>query len=136
MNIPIKAIRLTLGVLARDNEAKEWKRIFHQATITDAALSHLETVNDRLCKELEILWRQSKQQWFGRYAFSLANVWLEIDTAKIASNGHCEPLTCYMERDFPLNGTVALEDMGEHIVRCFRDVLPKYLNEVGRKVYQ
>lgn len=135
MDIPIRELRLSLEVLAHDPTKGRWQRLGDKATIPDNAISHMEDMQGRLCRELEILWRRSKNRWFGRFAFSLAHVRLEMDTAKISPSGHCEPQSLFMERDFPLDGTVALEDFGEHMVSCFGQVFEKFLAECGRRVY-
>lgn len=135
MDIPIREIRITLGILARDLVAHKWERFYDQATIHDTAIIHKEAIQDRLCRELDILWANSKPRWFFNYAFSIANVRIEIDTAKIADNGSCLAQTLYMDRDFTLDGSVSLEDMGQHITTCFQLIFPKFLDEVGRKVY-
>ncbi len=135
MNIPIKSIHLRLEVLVFDNEAHRWGRLGEKTDIPGDAVGQLEDISARLTRDLEALWHRSKLAWFGRYAFSLAHVCLEIDTARIAPNGAWVKQTLFVERDYSLDGTVALEDFGEHIVRCFRDMLPKFWTECGRKVY-
>ena len=103
--------------------------------LDDAAISHQEDLRDRLCRELATLWRRSKAQWVGHYAFSLANVRLELDTAQISATGHCRPITLQMNRDFPFDGQVPFDEFSDHLVRCFREAFGKCLAEVGRRVY-
>lgn len=135
MDIPISAIRLRLEVLVQDLDTKKWGRLGDKTDIPGAAVGHREDISARLCRELNSLWRRSKGRWFGRAAFSLANVRLEIDTARIAMNGSWVTQTLFVERDYHLDGTVALEDFGEHVVQCFTLMLPKFWEEAGRKVY-
>lgn len=135
MDLPISAIRLRLEVLVRQLDQSQWGRLGDKTDIPGAAVGHREDISARLCSELELLWRRSRGRWFERYAFSLANVRLEIDTAKIAPNGAWVKQSLFVERDFLLNGEVALEDFGEHLVSGFALMLPKWWEECGRKVY-
>ena len=135
MDIPIRELRLSLEVLAHDPVKGQWQRLGDKATLAESSITHLEDIQGRLCRELRSLWRRSKTRWWGRYAFSLAHVRLEMDTAKVSPSGHCEPQSLFMERDFPLDGTVALDDFGEHMVAAFGQVFEKFLTECGRQVY-
>lgn len=135
MDIPMKALRLSLDVLAYDTAKQQWQRFGNRASIADAALTHLEDVQSRMCKEMDVLWSQSKLRWVGRYALNVAHVTLEIDTAAVSPTGICTPQTLGLQRDFNMTPSTTLEDFGASITHGLRLIIPKWLYEVGRKVY-